>query len=114
MRVGEDAAVTSIEDVKAREIIRVLVTAVDGQLTLGDNIRGKIVRVTFSSTAIDFPVEHELGLIATYYTILGKNQYADFRRGDQAPTTKRLYLRCDTADTVADILVWGMEEDVNA
>lgn len=110
-KTGTLSQINAVEDYNTSLILKSIVNLVDGGLTFGDNIQGKIIRnIFFHSTALDIPIDHNLGRVTTDFIVLNCNTFARFRRGQaqgSLPTQDRLYIQCDVANTTADILILG-------
>lgn len=106
MRIGRLSDIAGIKDYKISVILKAIVQVVDGQLSFGDNIQGKIMRNIVFNANLDTPIVHELGRITNDFIVIGVNDYARFKRGSIGPTQDRIYLMCDS-NVIADILVLG-------
>lgn len=108
MKIGRESEANAVSDFRLANLLRNIILTVDGNLSIGDNIQGKIVRgVLFKVANFDYPVEHNLGRVITDYVILNQNGFARFMLGLQTPTKNRLYIRSDTANITADVLILG-------
>lgn len=107
MRVGRIADLGSIKDPNLVAILRSLITAVDGNLEVSDNLRARIIRgVFFKTPNTDVAVKHNLGKATQDFLFLGGiGGFARFRRGKTPPTVDRLWIQCDTAGITADFLI---------
>lgn len=108
MKIGRTVDMNAIADYKIANALKQILRVVDGQLSVGDNIAGVIVRrVFFVQANFDLPVEHNAGRVLSDFIILNKDKFADFKKGNVSATQTRTYIQCDTAGTTADILFLG-------
>lgn len=74
--------------------------------TTRTNARERRVIVSFTTANAATPIYHGLGFIPTGYTVLAIGGAATVYSNMPLPATSRvIVLKCDTANTVADILV---------
>lgn len=107
-QVGKKSLLNRVEDQAVASLLREIMSLVDGKLILGDNVRAKVIEdFRFDVANFDYPMVHNLGIETRRFCILRKNNFADFKSGEQLPDENRLYVQCDTANTVADVLIWG-------
>lgn len=108
MRVGAQAQINALSDPNLAKILRSLTNIIDGQLSFGDNIQGKIVRqVYFHAANFNIPIDHDLGRLTLDYVTLNTSGYCQFRLGRADHTANRIYIQCDTAGILADFLILG-------
>ena len=108
MKIGKQSETNFIPDYRLATLLLTIMNIVDGKLTMGDNLQGRMVRgILFEQANFDYPIQHNLGRNVQDWVILNKNQFADFANGQVGSTINRLYLRCNTPNTRADILIWG-------
>lgn len=70
------------------------------------NARERRILVTFTTANAPYPIYHGLGFVPTGYTTLNPGSAATVYSNMPLPATSRvIVLKCDTANTVADILV---------
>ena len=70
------------------------------------NARERRVSVTFLTANAPTPIYHGLGFAPSGYTVLSKGAASDVYNDFPLPSTSRvIVLKCNTANTVADILV---------
>jgi hypothetical protein len=106
MRVGLLNDLLSIKDKVLERLLRRIINVLDGNIDFQDNCRVRIVKdVKFTVIDQDVPVEHDLGLIARNFTVVGSDNYALFQWGTNPPEVNRLWLKCDHVPTVADIMI---------
>lgn len=74
--------------------------------TTRTNTRERRVLVSFHTANAPQPVYHGLGFVPTGFTVLNTSKAAKVYSNMPLPATSRtVVLKCDTANTVADILV---------
>lgn len=70
------------------------------------NARERRVIVSFNTANAPTPVYHGLGFVPTGFTVLNRGSTGRIYSNMPLPATSRvIVLKCDTANTVADILV---------
>lgn len=107
MRVNLKARIKKVKDSNLSDILDEITNALNGGLGFGDNLRGRrFSRVQFQNANQNRPLEHRLGYVPSGYLILDQNTFAKFKRGDVPWDSNKVYLQCDTANTLADIFVF--------
>lgn len=109
MRVNNSdvKAVETIDDVKRyiSQTMSQVVQILNGKLTFQDNQDARIVSVNFTSSGVDFPVNHNLGRQAVGYFLVTASSPMSIYNGQTASTDANLFLRTNNTGS-ATILVF--------
>lgn len=65
----------------------------NGRLNFSDNLRGKIIDVSFVASNTDTVIIHNLGFIPSYYLVIKSNVATQIYTGDGSWTNELIYLK---------------------
>jgi len=66
-----------------------------------------IQEVEFGLADTEVEVEHDLGIVPSYYTVIKQDLAGSIYLGDSAWTNSKVYFKCDATDVVSSIKIWG-------
>lgn len=104
-------ASTDIDQLKPEEVqkfvdlaLQDIVTQVNGELTIGENIKARLVSVTFSAANTDVQVSHTLGKIAQGYLVYSSSAATSIYNGSSGSTASAIFLRASAPATVGLVI----------
>lgn len=91
----------TFEDLRkySAQVLDQLVTAVNGKISLSENLDSAIVTVTFNGANQTVAAQHTLGRVATNYILVGSSVAMDIFDGNKDNENNVLYIQSNAAGT---------------
>ncbi len=110
-RVKVPQSISNTEDFEnlkrfTAQTIAEIVIAINGNLSFVENIKSKIMDVTFSGANADLQIMHNLGSIPIGYILIASDRACIIYSGSQASTDKLIFLKSNAASAVTKILIF--------
>lgn len=109
--MGKVTASTDINQVKADEVAKFtdlalqdIVAQLNGEITFGENIKCRLLSVTFSAANTEMAVSHTLGKVPRGYLPFSLSASANVYDGDSGSTNSVIYLKASAPATVGLII----------